>query len=352
MEVDYLIIGQGIAGSMLGHFLMHKNKSVLFVDNDLPTSSSRVAAGLFNPITGRRIVKTWKADVLLPFAEKTYKKLEAELEASFYFKKNIVKVFTSIKEQNDWLSKSSQPEFEPYVCQSKSDIKNDCLQLPFGFFEISKAGYVDLPLLLATFKNYLMKHKALLIESFNFEDLKLLDTGVAWKQVYAKKIIFCEGHMAVHNTFFRHLPFVLTKGELLTIHSENLNLEKIISRGIFILPLGADRYKIGSTYSWNDLSDETTENARIQLLEKLSPVINCPFTVINQQAGIRPTVKDRRPLIGLHPHHPNIGIFNGMGTKGASLAPYFANHFANVLEGQEGLDKEVDINRFSSETIQ
>jgi glycine/D-amino acid oxidase-like deaminating enzyme len=347
MEVDYLIVGQGIAGSMLTHFLLQDQKNVVCVDDSKHYASSLVAAGLFNPITGRRIVKTWKADVLLPFAKKTYTELERLLKIQCYHEKNILKIFTSIKEQNDWYAKSSMPEFEKYIASNTPlDSKNKNIPCPFGSFEITQSGYVDLPLFLSRYKHYLEENECMINSPFLYSDLILTENGIQWKEIKAKKIIFCEGHNAVQNPFFKDLPFVLTKGELLSIYSKDLQLQKLVSKGIFILPLGEDKYKLGATYSWSDLSQDTTASARISLLEKLEKTISCPYEVIDHQAGIRPTVKDRRPFIGLHPQHSAIGIFNGMGTKGASLSPYFAQHFAAVLNNKEKLDPEVDIQRF------
>jgi glycine/D-amino acid oxidase-like deaminating enzyme len=347
LELDYLIIGQGIAGSMLSHFLIKKGKSVICVDNAALYSSSLVAAGLFNPITGRRIVKTWMADDLLPFAKQTYTELEALLRQRFYHPKNNIKIFTSIKEQNDWLAKSSAPEFEQYLAASEGTLfQNTNIPSPFGSFEITQSGYVDLPLFLLNYKKYLEANGLLMQASFDYNDLTIHENGIQWQNIKAKKIIFCEGHQAIQNPFFKDFPFVLTKGELLTIACSELALEKLISKGIFILPLGEDTYRIGSTYSWSDLSPEPTEAGRQALIEKLEKTITCPYTILSHQAGIRPTVKDRRPFIGLHPKHPSIGLFNGMGTKGASIAPWFAHHFAKALEENETLNPLVSIQRF------
>ncbi len=346
-KVDYLIVGQGIAGSLLSYFLMKRNKTFLVINKYDPNSSSNIAAGLFNPITGRRIVKTWKADLLLPFAETTYHELEEYLDALFYHKKNIFKVFTSVKEQNDWISKSEFPEFKNYVLpKTNYSLGNKNIRHVFGGFEITNSGCVDIALFLILYKERLIQNGLLTEEIFNYSDIKITDETISWKNIKANKILFCEGYKAINNPYFDQLPFVLTKGELLTIHAPDLALDKIVSRGIFLLPLGNNNYKVGSTYTWNEVDEIPTEKGKKDLLEKLDTIICCPYEVVDHKAGVRPTVKDRRPFIGVHPTCRNMGIFNGMGTKGASLAPYFAHHFVSHLEDGTELDKEVDIKRF------
>ena len=75
--------------------------------------------------------------------------------------------------------------------------------------------------------------------------------------------------------------------------------------------------------------------------------MNVPFEVVDHKAAVRPTVKERRPFIGIHPNHKQIGIFNGLGAKGVLLAPFFASHFSEYLLGKTELMKEIDVKRFN-----
>lgn len=192
----------------------------------------------------------------------------------------------------------------------------------------------------------------LLEEKFDFSQLSVSENNISYKDLKVKKIIFCEGFKAIENPYFPKLPFKLTKGEILTIKllgDKIIPTEKVVNKGVFILPLGNNTYKVGATYEWAELNEEATEKGKSELIEKLQKVIKTPFEIIDHQAGIRPTVNDRRPLLGFHSQHPQLAIFNGMGTKAVMLAPYFAKHFAEVLEGETSLDKEVDIARFSGQ---
>jgi glycine oxidase len=346
-EYDYLIVGQGIAGTLLSYFLLKRNENILIIDSFNTSSSSNVAAGLFNPITGRRNVKSWMVDDILPFAESTYRDMEHDLQANFYHKVNLYKLFSSIEEQVDWVIKSESSELKDYIAS------NNIMAIPpsnpaqFGGIELTKTGYVDMSQLLHAFKVKMEGEGRLLEQKMDYFDLSFIDGKVVLNNLSFAKVIFCEGAEAIHNPYFSWLPFVLTKGEVLTIYSKEINLTEIVNKGVFILPLGDNKYKVGSTYEWNFNNSEPTSEGLNILSQKLNKIVNCKYEVLEHKAGIRPTVKDRRPFVGLHPKFKNMGIFNGLGTKGASLAPYFANHFVDYLECGKKLLKEVDINRFS-----
>jgi glycine/D-amino acid oxidase-like deaminating enzyme len=339
---DYLIIGQGIAGTMLAHFLLKKNKSIRITDQSNPSSSSHIAAGICNPITGQRLVKTWNADVIFPFAEAVYSELEHDFGSKFWHKMNIVKVL-STKEALFYNEKRNNSEFQKWTIPVQ---RNFSTQQFHGDFEITGSGYLNMDKLITAYSQKFLQKNILLEGCCQPEDLQIEKEYILWKGYRFQKVIFCEGYQAANNPFFSWLPFVLAKGELLEIHSPGLQLNKILMKDIFILPTGNNYYKVGSTYEWNNLNEEPTEERKAELINKLKQLIHCSYSIVNHYAGIRPTVKDRKPLLGLHPQHQQIGIFNGLGSKGASLAPYLASHFADYLENEVSLSKEVDISRF------
>jgi glycine oxidase len=344
---DYLIVGQGLAGSVLYHFLSRKEKNAIVIDQYNPQSSSNIAAGIIHPITGRRMVKTWMADILIPFAEQTYSEIENHLEEKLFLKKNILELIVTSKERNDWNNKTASGDLNNYLDTENTDaLYNDILVAHQDKISI-KSGWLNISKMIDLFRKELAAKKNLLEEQFDFNALKVVEQGISYKEIEAEKVIFCEGAKSLQNPFWKHLPFLPSKGEVLTIHSNQLKLEHILTRTIFILPLGENLYKVGSTFSWNELNEIPTKNARENLLARLEKIITVPFEVVDHQAAIRPTVKDRRPFIGLHHEHNQVGIFNGLGTKGVLLAPFFANHFTDYLAGNTELMKEVDVRKFS-----
>ena len=173
--------------------------------------------------------------------------------------------------------------------------------------------------------NYLVENQKLITTSFDYQKLIHEKDFVVYDNIKSKHIVFAEGFGLQQNPFFNYLSLDGTKGELLIIKAENLNLDMIINASIFILPMGNNLYKIGATYNWNDKTNETTDEGKNELLEKLKTLINCDFEIIEHLAGVRPTVKDRKPLLGNHHLFPNYYVLNGLGTRGVMLAPWLAN---------------------------
>lgn len=346
MQIDYIIVGQGLAGSLLAYELHKTRKKILLVDEDKSSTSSKIAAGIMLPITGRRLVKTWKADLLIPFAKRLYQDMEKTLGEKFFHELPVLEIFNSVKNRNDWIGRSIDPEYMHYVgAEIHADFMKHVLKAVHGGILINNSGFLDICKLIDVLKKYFVERKMFLSGYISPDDLIIKDDGVKWKNISASKILFCDGSTASRNPFFMHLPFLPSKGEILKIFSAGLPQDYIINNSMYILPLGNNLFKAGSTFQWNFKDDKPTDNGRRQIETFLNNFLKKKFEIISHEAAVRPTVQDRRPYIGLHSVYPAIGIFNGLGTKGVMLAPYFANQFVNFLSGKGELDKQVDVRR-------
>ncbi len=348
MQVDNLIIGQGVAGTLLAHFLQKAGQSVHLTDQYSEHAASQVAAGIINPITGRRYVKSWRVDDLIPFAKATYRQLEEELGVRIFHERNIIRTLFNSREENDWLARTAEPGYEPYMLdQAVLDTYATRTLLAYSYGEVTQSGQTDLPKLTLAFREKLRKEGAITEAAFDYEALEQTDEGVRYGEITAKRAIFCEGAAGEHNPFFSYLPFGGAKGEVLIVRISEANFEKILKHRVFIVPLAeSDLYWIGSTYGWKYDDARPTENGRDYLEQRLRDILQAPFEIVAHRAAIRPTVKDRRPFLGQHPEFPSLFIFNGLGTKGASLGPYWAKHLADHLDQGSPLEEAVDIRRF------
>jgi glycine oxidase len=327
MQTNYLIVGQGLAGTLLAHLLLEQGKNVQVYDAGHQEAASLVAAGAINPVTGRRIVKSWMIDELLPEAQAQYQRLEQLLGISIYHERNINWVFSTPKEENEFNLRSALPGITPYV-EANVDASEwqPVVRKAYSFGELTQTAQVDLPLLITTFRQYL-KEKNILIEE-NIDGVKFLDK---YKNSNTK-IIFCEGEKARFNPLWADYPFVVAKGEVLLIRfEEKYSFSKILKDNISIIPLNNTLYWVGSNYEWTPPHPYPTEAGKNYLLEELQKLITIPFEVVAHQAAIRPSTKDRRPFVGVHPEHPNCFILNGLGTKGTSLAPYWARYLVEMM---------------------
>ncbi|WP_159520010.1 NAD(P)/FAD-dependent oxidoreductase [Sunxiuqinia indica] len=346
MQVDYLIIGQGLAGSLLIHELNKVGKSYFVFDNPDLKKASDVAAGIINPVVFRRMTKSWLIDELYPQLQKTYAELETFLGVKLFYPIPIKKVLGE-GDAGLWMKKYIDNDLQDYVHSAIEYDHNQSINNNFGMGLVEKSARIDLKLLIEKMKSLLEQQARIRFEKINFQDVELTNDQVSYQDILADKIIFCEGHAVSDNPYFQDIKFKHTKGEVLRIKTENFSANFILNKAIFLMPEGRQFYRLGATYDWDNLSLETTQQAKDELQEKLNKVFNDRYQILDQQAGIRPTTHDRRPVIGIHPKYNRIGIFNGLGSKGTMLGPYFAKQFCDYLCGKtDGLHPEVNLVRY------
>lgn len=345
---NYIIVGQGIAGSVLALSLLKANQTVLIIDEPFLSSSSRIAAGLYNPIVFKRLVESWKAEEFIPALNNFYLESEQLLGVNFHTKTRIVKLFVNDDEKKLWQKQSAKQNLSQWLDENiYLEPSFAGIPTPDGFSFVKQAGFINTSLFLDSTANYFKSKDVYLQEKFDHNALTISNDHILYKNIVCKNIIFCEGYRAMDNPLFENLPFKLTKGEVLEITCNGLAIDDTINKGAFMVPLGNHRYKIGATYQWDNLNEEATGLGKRELTTKLEKVLPMAYTIVNHQAGIRPTVIDRRPIIGMHSKYKNVYIFNGMGTKAVMMAPFLAMHFTNHLLHKQPLIAEVDINRFN-----
>lgn len=348
-EYDFLIIGQGIAGTCLAWHLHENGQKFLIIDNPQLPSSSHVAAGIFNPLTGRKVVKTWLADSLFPYANQFYDTIQKNLNIEVLHHTDIFRPYRNQTEKSNYLRWTDDSSYKPYISASQPDFSTSkTINAPYNGLTISQSGWLDLPHFLNSSRNYFQKLGCFQEAHFSSEDLLLEPTGARWNHMLFSKVVNCMGIGAENDPLFNWLPFNPVKGQLLECRVDNYDIREIVNQGIFILPVNDKIIRVGATYSWHDLDWETTTDARDYLLEKLSALLLAPFSIENQLAGIRPSAKDRRPFIGRHPAFEQLYIFNGLGTKGVTLAPFFAKQLVDLFLRDQDLNTEANITRYFS----
>jgi glycine/D-amino acid oxidase-like deaminating enzyme len=344
---DYLVIGQGIAGTVLAYTLLQAGKKVLVIDNPTQVSASQVAAGIYNPVTGMRLAKTWLADDIFPLLENFYAAMQSHLHSQFFKSCIVYRPYDSIAQQNTWIARTEHPDLKKYIRNaSESPVPENFMFHALGGLETFFSGWVDAKMMLEACRSYFLAQEAYISVAFDFQDLLLTDEKVIWKGLEAKKIIFCEGIYATGNPFFDFLPFKAVKGEILSLEIPEADLQVIVNQGVYLFQLPDKTFRAGATYDWDVNDWQITDTACQTLASQLDKLLKKPYQITAQQAGVRPATPDRKPFIGLHPVHKQIGIFNGLGTKGISLAPFFAEKFVRFLESGKELPKEVQIDRY------
>ena len=347
--IDYLIIGSGLAGISFSEMALQNGKSILVLDNN-SQNSSKIAGGLYNPVILKRFSQVGQAKEHLLVMNEFFSALEKKLNTQVDYKTPILRKFFSIEEQNNWFAASDKMNLAPYLSTRLITKKYESIDSPFGYGEVLQTGYVDTAFLLKKYKNYLITNQLFLEESFDYGLLQEETNGIRYKDIQASHIIFAEGFGMHTNPYFQHLPLDGTKGELLIIKAPLLDLDVILNTSVFILPLGNGLFKIGATYNWDDKTALPTEVGKNELVERIKEIITCDFEIMEHHAGVRPTVKDRKPLIGTYEHHNSIHILNGLGTRGVMLGPAMAKALFENIEYQKPLDRFVDIKRFAKKS--
>jgi glycine/D-amino acid oxidase-like deaminating enzyme len=344
-KVDYIIVGSGLAGILFCEILKQHNKSFVVFDNESQHSST-VAGGLYNPVILKRFTKVWKAKEQLDLALPIYHALERSLNTKLDYKIPAYRLFASVEEQNKWFEACDKPSLSQFLSTKIKYSNNSAIKSNYGFGKVLQTGRIDTTSLIQKYRDELETNGQFLKETFNYSDLISNPTHVIYKNHEASYIVFAEGFGLTKNPFFNYLPLKPAKGELLTIHAPDLKIDFILKSSVFLMPLGEDLYIVGASYNWEDTTHNITVKAKEELLNKLERFMLCDYKIIDQVAGIRPTVKDRRPLVGQHHKHKNMFILNGLGTRGVMIAPYVAKQLFSYIEENKSLEKEIDISRF------
>jgi len=349
MYVDFLIIGQGLAGSLLAWELMQRGCKVVVVDTG-GRNASLVAAGIINPITGMRFVKSPDVDTLLPVAQNYYDGLSAFFQQPFYVTKPMLRIFRDEAELSLCNKRRNQADYVSYLGElSKPDQTITGFKTAFGYIEQRQTGYLLTASLLAQLKQYFIMQNSYRQGTVDYQAI-MPDTLLHWQDISAKQVICCEGHQGKQNPWFSWLPFQPAKGEILALAHQALLPDAILNYGNWLLPLAADKMRIGATFDREQLNSQPSEQGKAILLKTLSAINPnlAESNIIEHQAGIRPCTLDKYPFIGNHPKISQISIFNGFGAKGSLQIPWHSQQFADYLLTYKPLPSSCDIQRFQA----
>ncbi len=346
LQVDYLIIGQGLCGTWLSWYLTKENRSFIVIDKNEPTTPSKVSAGIINPVTGRRMVKVWMAEQILSFAREAYNEIGNFLDITAISQKNMIDFFPNALQRLVFLERMEEGE-EYLNSFPEQNQFNTFFNYDLGCGEIRHSYIAHLDVLLPAWRQQLKDNKQLFEEEFEFEKLVIREQSIQYGDITAEKIIFCDGLSSFSNPFFKQLPFAPNKGEALIVEIPDVPDQHIYKKGFLLAPLQArNTFWFGSNYQWSFPHPERTPEFYEQAHRHLKAWLKVPFSILEHKASIRPATLERRPFVGLHPHQKTLGILNGMGTKGCSLAPFFASQLVDHLLRKKEIMPEADIKRF------
>lgn len=324
---EFVIVGAGLAGTTLAWAFVRRGRTIRLIDRGTATSTSRVAAGLLTPITGKKPAVSWRWHDLRAAADRFYQEVETLTGSRFFHPRPVVRVLTSDRERFSF----ERPDFTPILAPVDPTLDGDQLPHEYGAVQMATAAQLDVAGYLDASRVY-------------FRRLGVFEEGDYRPRADDPHIVLCHGYDPETNTHFP-LPFRAAKGEILTVHIPGFTDLRVFNRGgHWLAPTRTPAvYRFGATYSWDPLDNTPTTAGRQELEAKLRALIRLPFEVIGHDAGVRPIVAGRRPVIGLHPTNPRLAVFNGLSSKGSLTAPLVAEMLAAHLCDGSPIDPEVDV---------
>ncbi len=347
-DCDFLLVGHGLAGALLADCLRAHGQRVLVYDQPNPHSASNVAAGLMNPVAGKRFALTWRAAELLPAAAAAYRALNERFGQLFFVETPIFKAFGSGQEQQQMLARRAENVWGAFVkAITADDPALPGVTAPLGGAWLQHGGHVAVAALLAALAKEHQAADRLRLEPFDWAALTVQPDGRLRyaHAVLARYVVCCEGAAAKQNPYFNWLPLTPNQGEVLDVDCPGLSQAQVLNRAAYVVPVGEGRFRVGATYRWPPFAEGITNEALTELSGRLAGLTPLPFTVRGQRAGIRPAVYDRRPLLGRHPAHPWLSLCGGYGSKGVMLAPLLSEMLAQHLLHNAPLWPEADLAR-------
>lgn len=347
-EIDYLIVGSGIGGLCVAECLNAETKSFLIIDKQLPGAASIVSSGLINPVTGKRFVKSWNFNEIEASFRTFYKDLEKRLQLEFFSEIQLVETLHSAEDENQWLSRTNDPDYIEYMGSLDTNKIEGYKKTGSGVYgKIKKAYRIDVEKLLPRWIEIFKQEDKLIHDLFDYNTIQIKEQFIICNAIKVNKaVVFCEGHRLINNPYFNWLPLFSLKGECLKFYSIGLPQDQVYKSSYAIVPQGNHRFWCGSNFGLDDLDSACTSKEMTSQWDFVKGHIEADVKLIDHYAGIRPAIRDRRPVLGCHPENSKLVVFGGLGTKGFSIAPYCGLALKEHLISSKPLPKSIQISRF------
>ncbi|MCC6752610.1 MAG: FAD-binding oxidoreductase [Saprospiraceae bacterium] len=347
-KTDFLIVGGGLAGLSLAVELESRAVEFRIVDAPDWPGACQACAGVVNPVTGMRHVLSWKSEQLLEALLTFFKRWEGRTGKQYL---RSVPLFTSLQsvfDENQWMLRSGDPVYQDYIGRTvRTGLFENCSMEDQRFGQVHRAFRLDVSTWLKDVREWLRLQSRWVDDKFSADELICTPNTLQWKDMRIEKgIAFAEGIRVLENPYFGWLPMNPLKGDALVISCPGLHLQAMIKSGHALVPLGGEQYWCGSSFVLGDRSQHPDPEFMMKIDAWLKEHLKSPFEILEQKTGVRPASRDRRPVLGPHPGDSRLLVFNGLGTKGVSLAPYCARTLADFLTTGTPIPHSMSVGRF------
>jgi len=343
-----LIIGQGLAGSFLGFSLLERNIEVVITDHDHPLAASRVAGGMWNPASFKRLTSSWNVQEFLPVMFRRFTALEKALQAKFFHPTPLYRIHATSDEVKGWEERTMHFFLDQFYKEHASESVEQSFHCAHGNSLVAEAGWVNIPVFLEAARAFFQNQGVFRKIEIKEEELKNTanDTGVIWNDETFDYVVVCTGNLLSSWESFKQIPIIPNIGEVLEVASD-MPLNTMVNFGKFMIPLGNKRFRLGATYLRDSEFVGTTDEGKNDLMTAYREFAKFEAEVTDHKAGIRPTTHDRKPVLGKSLNRNRFYCFGGLGSKGVMLAPFFSETLTESLIHQTELPKEISTHRYS-----
>lgn len=341
-KTEYIIVGDGYAALFFAHQLLKNNKEFL-IFSEGKKSASQISAGMINPVVLKRFTSFWLAKEQIDFLNQTLSEIKQYTGRNYLIKRPIQRIFHNEEEKELWKKKMKEESLKDFLHPVFEDLH--IVQNPYGSGRVNHSARLDVSNFFEDILRYLHKNEYLVKEKFDYTQL---DTEKSqYQDIEFKHIVFAEGIGVKNNPYFREIPIHINKGHHLVVDlSQPLDGEFTIKKKHFVFPLDNGKYYYGGTYDRERTDEKVDEEAKEQLVNGLSQFYPEKFEIQKVNVGFRPTVADRRPILGHHHKYDNLYVFNGLGARGILNGCYFSRELFEFIENNKPLLPEVDLARF------
>jgi glycine oxidase len=351
---DSIIVGQGLAGTTLAWHLMAAGQRVLVLDAETTVTSSKIAAGLITPITGQRLALSWRNDEFLPVAREFYADIERRTSSRFFHSRSAVRLFSSETERQTWAKRLQQPGYQAHLLELQPAplLTPDIADTSCGGFAMH-AAQLDVSAYLSASRMAFAAVGSYAAVKLDWQrDISLNGNAVDVRQHRTRRLVSCEGYAAQLNPYFAHVPFNAAKGDILTVRFHRPMPHQSLHRSLWVAPTADPAvFRVGSSYNWTALDNVADPATRAELECRLKAFMRVPYTVLDHQAAVRPIIHLSEAVLGLHPQHERLAYFNGLGSKGALHAPWYARRFTAFLTQAVPLPDAINLRKFNRQGL-
>jgi glycine/D-amino acid oxidase-like deaminating enzyme len=340
-NVDYIIVGDGYGALFFAHQLIKNNKTfALFSGGE--KSASHISAGIVNPLVLKRFTRFWLAQEQINALQITLKEIEDYTSVNYWINEPIHRILHDEMEREVWVKKSNRDDLKPFLNSEFETLKG--VKNSFQSGKVLQSGRLNVGAFFRDLFFYLNLNDLLISAFFNYEEVHTEEN--TYQNIKFKNIVFAEGMAVRNNPFFKNIPLIPNIGHQLNLKlSENLG-NKTFKKKYFLFPMSENKYYFGGTHDRDYLENEINEDSVLDLKKSLEDFYENRYEVTAVNFAFRPTVEDRRPILGRHKTHQNLYVLNGLGARGILNGNYFAKDLFEFIENGKSLMDEVDLRRF------